>query len=108
MRRLQSLNLADNDLSGEIPPALGGLPDLRLIHLAGNKFSGCVPQGFAREGVSALNPIGLPFCGSSGGTADMSASAPQSATPAPAFYAALALAGAVFAIGSLAMFAPRR
>ena len=81
MRRLQSLNLADNNLSGEIPPALGELPDLRRIYLDGNGFSG---------------------------TADTSASAPQSATPAPAFYAALALVGAVFAIGSLAMLASRR
>ena len=113
MRRLQSVNLADNNLSGEIPSALGGAPDLRMIHLGGNDFIGCVPQEFARESVIVFNPIGLPFCGSPGEATERGAPSPPADAGAPEaptlpFYAALALAGAVFAVGGAAMFTSKR
>ena len=46
--RVTELNLYENDLSGEIPAALGNLSDLRVLHLANRSLicdsSGCRPD----------------------------------------------------------------
>ena len=41
--RVTHLNLAGNQLSGEIPPELGNLANLRWLHLADNRLSGEIP-----------------------------------------------------------------
>lgn len=43
---LQRLDLAQNQLSGALPPELGGLRNLRELSLAGNRFSGAIPASF--------------------------------------------------------------
>lgn len=99
LSQLEVLALSANYLEGEIPAELGRLRNLRWLQLHPSKLSGCVPASLERN----LRINDTAVCAP---PADMSA--PQPATPAPAFYAALALVGAVFATGSLAMFAPRR
>ena len=39
MTNLQSLYLSENELSGEIPAALGNLANLQLLYLDSNKLS---------------------------------------------------------------------
>ena len=41
--RVTELRLGDNDLSGTIPPELGGLTNLRWLRLNGNELTGAVP-----------------------------------------------------------------
>jgi len=41
--RVVGLNLRSNDLSGVIPPELGGLSNLERLDLAGNDLSGAIP-----------------------------------------------------------------
>ncbi len=40
---LQRLDLAQNQLSGALPPELGALKNVRELSLAGNRFSGAIP-----------------------------------------------------------------
>ena len=49
-------------MSGPIPPALGELPALLRIELAGNDFSGCIPAGLRKVESNDLNGVGLPYC----------------------------------------------
>ena len=44
-RRVTGLDLRNRGLTGSIPPELGSLPpSLRTVYLAGNAFTGCVPE----------------------------------------------------------------
>lgn len=43
-RKLQLLNLAQNQLTGSLPPALGNLTDLRALYLQFNYFVGEIPS----------------------------------------------------------------
>ena len=43
LANLRLLHLSGNELSGEIPPELGSLANLRLLHLSGNELSGEIP-----------------------------------------------------------------
>ena len=44
------LSLADNRLTGEIPPEFGNLLSLAELDLSGNQLSGCIPVGLYYEG----------------------------------------------------------
>ena len=57
---LEDLSLTSNRLSGEIPPELGNLVNLVLLGFYGNQLSGCVPQSL--EG-RITDMGGLSFCG---------------------------------------------
>ncbi|KAA8549548.1 hypothetical protein F0562_001434 [Nyssa sinensis] len=44
MKALQTIDLSDNNLNGTIPEFLGNLPNLMLLNLHSNNFSGEVPR----------------------------------------------------------------
>ena len=48
MRELSWLYLYENQLTGEIPPELGGLTGLRQLDLSGNQLSGAIPPELGR------------------------------------------------------------
>ena len=73
LTNLRNLRLDNNQLSGEIPPKLGSIPYLEMLMLGGNHFTGCIPQGlhenaFSHVLVSDLDQLGLPFCGAAAPT----------------------------------------
>jgi len=44
MQQLESLDLSDNNLSGEIPPAMAQMSFLEVLNLSYNRLSGPIPQ----------------------------------------------------------------
>ncbi|CAI5484692.1 unnamed protein product [Closterium sp. Yama58-4] len=50
--------LASNELSGDIPPILGDLTDLRRLDLSNNIFTGSLPLGYSR--LSQLSTLSVP------------------------------------------------
>lgn len=58
---LQRLNLANNALTGPLPPAWGNLTGLRSMDLANNKLMGAYPTEWARLSI-APNISGNPVC----------------------------------------------
>ena len=60
---LTHLDLSGNELTGEIPPDLGALTDLRTLYLAGNPFlPGCVPGVLREIPENDLDKTLLPTC----------------------------------------------
>ncbi|CAN1160064.1 LRR receptor-like serine/threonine-protein kinase HSL2, partial [Linum perenne] len=49
------LHLSRNKLSGSIPPAIGELPDILDLALAGNQLSGEIPSEMNNLNLTALN-----------------------------------------------------
>ena len=49
LANLKWLFLSGNDLSGEIPPELGNLANLESLGLTGNELSGCAPASLYRD-----------------------------------------------------------
>ncbi|XP_043710968.1 probable LRR receptor-like serine/threonine-protein kinase At1g05700 [Telopea speciosissima] len=49
MVALQTIDLHNNSLTGEIPAFLGDLPNLQLLNLADNNFSGTVPMSLSQN-----------------------------------------------------------
>ncbi len=43
---LEEVRLDSNNLFSSLPPSWGGLPNLRILNLAGNKFSGSLPASW--------------------------------------------------------------
>ena len=64
---LQSLNLSGNGLTGEIPEELARLPETARIFIAENRLSGCVPAPL-RFGIQG-DP-GVPHCDDEKGSGD--------------------------------------
>ena len=62
---LKQLSLKNNELSGDIPAALGNLADtLTHLFLAGNGgLTGCVPAGLVAVASNDLDELGLQVCG---------------------------------------------
>ena len=54
--------LYDNQLTGEIPPELGGLSNLTHLYLDNNLLTGCVPAGLRDVPNNDIARLGLPFC----------------------------------------------
>ena len=53
-----------NELSGEIPAALGGLTNLTGLYLSKNELNGCIPAELRdiEYEKDDLDSLGLPFC----------------------------------------------
>ncbi|GLT34931.1 hypothetical protein SLA2020_094190 [Shorea laevis] len=45
-KNLKKLILSDNSISGPIPTTISELPTLKVLHLFGNKLEGCLPKSF--------------------------------------------------------------
>ncbi len=57
-RRVTGLDLRNRGLTGTIPPELGSLPPtLATLHLAGNAFTGCVPERLRLVRVNDLESL---------------------------------------------------
>ena len=56
------LYLNNNELTGEIPPELAELPNLRRLRLAGNELTGCIPLGLQDVPDNDLPELNLPTC----------------------------------------------
>ena len=54
--------LSSNQLTGEIPPELGSLTNLRRLYLSGNQLSGCIPEGLRDVENNDLGLLGLAYC----------------------------------------------
>ena len=64
LSRLGRLDLRGNNLTGQIPAELGDLlPELKTLHLAGNRFTGCIPNGLWPVQDHDFSALDLPFCG---------------------------------------------
>ena len=61
--RVTELSLLGNQLSGEIPPELGNLPNLKYLYLDQNQLSGCVPSSLSGRLAMEISDLGdLRFC----------------------------------------------
>ena len=61
--RVTELNLEDNNLSGTVPPALGGLANLKTLNLAFNaSLSGPLPQAITGLTLESLRLEGTAVC----------------------------------------------
>ena len=81
------LYLQNNELTGTIPSVLGNLTALEFLYLAGNQFSGCIPEEIRFVGDNDFDSLGLPYCGTPTPTltptATLTATATPTATPTP-------------------------
>ncbi|KFK44014.1 hypothetical protein AALP_AA1G203600 [Arabis alpina] len=59
LRYMFGLDLADNELSGEIPAELGDLVELRALNLSHNHLSGVIPESFSN--MKDLESLDLSF-----------------------------------------------
>ena len=62
LTKLTVLDLANNQLSGEIPAEFGRLSNLGGLHLSGNELTGCIPTGLRDVGNNDLDALELPDC----------------------------------------------
>ena len=69
LANLTNLWLRDNGLSGQLPPSLGGLPNLQRVRIVGNDFTGLHTRRTAGRlrWYSDAQELGLPACTSNGG-----------------------------------------
>ncbi|KAI3997400.1 hypothetical protein MKX01_017770 [Papaver californicum] len=60
MSALKTIDLSNNSLTQEIPKYLGAFPELTLLNLADNNFSGRIPSLILNNGFLKLNASGNP------------------------------------------------
>ncbi len=56
------LDLSDNSLTGEIPRELGGLTNLESLKLTGNSLSECIPIALKNVATNDLSTLNLLYC----------------------------------------------
>ena len=56
------LDLSDNALTGEMPRELGGLTNLESLKLTGNSLSGCIPIALKDVATNDLSSLNLLYC----------------------------------------------
>ncbi|MDE2901432.1 MAG: hypothetical protein OXP73_00230 [Chloroflexota bacterium] len=59
---LRRLDLSFSGLSGMIPPKLGQRAELRVVKLANNRLTGCLPAGLRPTVEGDLGKLRLPWC----------------------------------------------
>ena len=59
---MRYLSLKDNQLTGKIPGTLGNLANLEALYLAGNRLTGCIPDGLRDVPYNDFDELGLQFC----------------------------------------------
>ncbi|CAF2064743.1 unnamed protein product [Brassica napus] len=59
LKLLFGMDLSENELSGDIPPELGGLLELQALNLSHNKLSGSIPKTFS--GLKNVESLDLSF-----------------------------------------------
>ena len=59
---LEELYLQDNQLTGSIPAELADLADLEELFLADNQLTGCIPEELRDIPDNDFDELGLPFC----------------------------------------------
>ena len=64
LTNLEGLDLSNNQLTGEIPAELGDLINLTRLFLRSNQLVGCVPEGLRNTPDNDLALLGLQSCGS--------------------------------------------
>ena len=60
--RVSTLDLTDNDVSGEIPVGLSRLTRLRQVRLGGNQIVGCIPLALLAVPDNDFDVLGVPKC----------------------------------------------
>ena len=60
---LRAMDLSGNNLTGEIPTELGSLDRLMILRLSGNRFTGCIPPSLLSVQWNDLWKLDLPVCG---------------------------------------------
>ncbi|KAF3438098.1 hypothetical protein FNV43_RR20854 [Rhamnella rubrinervis] len=63
MTWLESLDLSENQLSGEIPPSMSRLTFLSVLNLSYNKFTGPIPTSTQLQSFNESSFIGNQLCG---------------------------------------------
>ena len=58
---LEYLDLKKNQLSGEIPPELVNLTNLKELYLRNNLLTGCAPASWRRAPITNWHPS-VPYC----------------------------------------------
>ena len=59
---LETLDLSDNDLAGEIPLDLDDLTNLQTLRLSGNSFTGCIPPTLEDVPTNDLASLDIQYC----------------------------------------------
>ena len=59
---LTHLDLSSNSLTEDIPRELGGLSNLESLKLTGNSLTGCIPDALKDVATNDLNTLGLHYC----------------------------------------------
>ena len=62
LANLEILHLSENQLTGPIPPELGNLAKLTGLYLSVNQLTGCVPAGLRDVPNNDFTLLGLDFC----------------------------------------------
>ena len=62
LANLRELRLTGNRLTGEIPVELGKLANLESLLLRGNSLAGCIPPALRSTPDSDLETLGLAYC----------------------------------------------
>lgn len=59
---VETLSFPGNQLTGHIPPELANLTELSRLFISGNQLTGCIPQALRGIEESDLEQLSLPFC----------------------------------------------
>lgn len=77
MDALQTINLSNNSLRGEVPDFLGTFPNLQILNLENNQFTGTIPASLSTKKGLILRVSGNPGLCASNTSCSVSAPAPK-------------------------------